>query len=339
MSDKTAYRLDGFEADNLLAFLALLGTLRVLELLDAEQEPSRRLGARAAWTIDEPPLRPALVVNGSPSRDEVAQRVSEGLMAIAADFDFGGRQGLDYSGAEARALLDDVARRATAAHRRRADVVAAMMTDAAIKDPKDSIVEATPLCLMFGQGHQHFLERVAEVPNMTNVAARGRAKKPIAATDAIAATLFAPWARADATPSFRWDPEEDVRYALMAGNPTSPEWKLGTEHAANRLAVAALPMLPSVPVPRGARVRPIIPGGAFGSQGFSFAWPIWRGTATLAAIRAVLTHPRLRKPGELAHLGVAHVVEARRISVGKFMNFTRARPLAAPSAAVRTAAL
>jgi hypothetical protein len=40
-----------------------------------------------------------------------------------------------------------------------------------------------------------------------------------------------------------------------------------------------------------------------------------------------LSHPRLRHAGELDHLGVDHVLVAKRISVGKFMNFTPARPL------------
>jgi hypothetical protein len=42
---------------------------------------------------------------------------------------------------------------------------------------------------------------------------------------------------------------------------------------------------------------------------------------------AMLAHPDLRKPHELGHLGVDHVLVARRISVGKFMNFSRARPV------------
>lgn len=44
----------------------------------------------------------------------------------------------------------------------------------------------------------------------------------------------------------------------------------------------------------------------------------------------MLGHPKLRTPGGLAHLGVEHVLEARRISVGKFVNVTRAQPVAAP---------
>jgi len=36
------------------------------------------------------------------------------------------------------------------------------------------------------------------------------------------------------------------------------------------------------------------------------------------------------EPDALKHLGVDHVLVARRISVGKFMNFTRARSMNAP---------
>jgi hypothetical protein len=34
------------------------------------------------------------------------------------------------------------------------------MTDAAVKgDQKEGMINPTPLCLLFGQGHQHFLDR------------------------------------------------------------------------------------------------------------------------------------------------------------------------------------
>ena len=95
------------------------------------------------------------------------------------------------------------------------------------------------------------------------------------------------------------------------------------------LTTACLAVLTVAPETRGARVRPAVVGGAFGRDGFSFAWPIWREPATLQTIRALLSHPDARKPGALPHLGVDHVLVARRISVGKFMNFTRARPIVA----------
>jgi hypothetical protein len=72
-------------------------------------------------------------------------------------------------------------------------------------------------------------------------------------------------------------------------------------------------------------VRPSIIGGLASADGFSFAWPIWRDPTTLRGICALMTHPDLESPGGLSHLGVDHVLVARRILVGKFMNFARAR--------------
>jgi hypothetical protein len=147
----------------------------------------------------------------------------------------------------------------------------------------------------------------------------------VKAADSIAEALFQPWHRDDPTFSFRWDPEEDVRYALMAGDPTDPNYKGGTQHGANRLACIGLTMLTVVPETRGTRARPNIPGWKAEREKAGFAWPIWRDPASLNAIRVLLAHRDLRKRDKLAHLGVDHVREARRVSVGKFMNFTRAR--------------
>jgi hypothetical protein len=50
--------------------------------------------------------------------------------------------------------------------------------------------------------------------------------------------LFEPWTRQDPTPAFRWDPAEDVRYALRADDPSGQ--KSTTQHGANRLAALGL---------------------------------------------------------------------------------------------------
>jgi hypothetical protein len=204
------------------------------------------------------------------------------------------------------------------------------MSDAAIKDDKKETVDPTPLCLLFGQGHQHFLERLASVPREPAPPQRGKRRKTVtlSASECLAEALFQPWRRDDRTFSFRWDPEEDVRYALMAGDPTDTAYKVRTQHGANRLAAVGLAELTLVPEMRAGRLRPSIVGGASGADGFSFAWPIWRNPATLSSIRALLSHPDLRTPDGLKHLGVDHVVVARRVSVLKYMNFSRARPIA-----------
>lgn len=323
MTAKTSHRLDGLEPDNLLAFLALVGLLRALETVDDSLLP------RVAWDLETPPQRPILFLASVATPEDVTEWAAKGIDSIAGSHDFGGRKDLKLSRDECRALLKKEAKDACLSARNRADLFAALMTDAAVKDDKQEPIDPTPLCLLFGQGHQHFLDRLAGVPQQFAPPSRGRGKNAVnlSASASLAEALFHAWHRTDPTFSFRWDPEEDVRYALMAGDPTDTAYKPGTQHGANRLAAIGLAALTVVPERRAGRVRPAIIGGQSGADGFSFAWPIWRDPATLPAIRALLTHPDLRMPGALARLGVDHVLVARRISVGKFMNFARARPV------------
>jgi hypothetical protein len=313
------FRLEGLEPDNLLAFLALLGLLRALEAADEDAPPPR-----ACWDLASPPLRPLLSLPVPVGRDALLERAASGIARLAAAHDFAGRQDLNFSADECTRMLGEAARDDSVDRRVRSSLLAALMSDAAIKD-KDAIIEPTPLCLLFGQGHQHFLERLAGVPREPAPPPRGRGRKAVAisAEECLGEALFQPWHRSDPTPSFRWDPEEDVRYALMAGDPTDAAYKTGTQHGANRLAAIGLSALTLVPVRRGGRVRPGTIGGVH-AGGFAFAWPIWRQPATLSAIVGLLAHPGLAR-GTIP--GVDHVMVARRISVGKFMNFTRARPL------------
>ena len=324
MNVAVSHRLDGLEPDNLLAFLALLGLLRALEIAD------KTLCPRAAWDVHAPPLRPRLFLARPIRAQEVTDCAAKGIEAIAASHAFASRKDLNYSRVECRALLKEEATVSAVEGRERADLLAALMSDAAIKADKSEPVDPTPLCLLFGQGHQHFLERLAIVPRESAPPPRGKGKKAVTLTapECLAQALFQHWRRDDPTFSFRWDPEEDVRYALMAGDPTDAAYKARTQHGANRLAAVGLAVLTLVPETRAGRVRPSIVGGASGADGFSFAWPIWRDAVTLPAIRALLSHPGLREPDGLKHLGVDHVVVARRVSVGKYMNFSRARPVA-----------
>jgi hypothetical protein len=203
------------------------------------------------------------------------------------------------------------------------------MCDAA---EKDETIEATPLCLLFGQGHQHFLDRLSDVPRIEAPPQRGRGKKAVilTAAETLHEVLFVPWTRQDPTPAFRWDPAEDVRYALRADDPSGD--KSTTQHGANRLAALGLPALTATPTRRGERVRLHVVGGMFERTEFLFSWPIWRDAASLAAIRVLLTHPGLAEgPSALAHLGIVEFRRARRLGVGEFMNFTRADPVVAES--------
>ena len=318
MSNFALHRLDGLEPDNLLAFMALLGLLRVLEEVCIEWRP------RASWTVDDPPLRPTLRVPGTVDDAAVAEAAAEGLNLLARRHDFDGLSDLTLSPEEAVQRLH----RAIAANSERytADLWSALVSDAAIaRDGKK--VEPTPLCLISGQGHQHFMSRLASIPQERTPPERGagRNKTAISEAECLREALFASWRHPDPTRSFRWDPNEDVRYALRARDPTDAKTKEATQHGANRLAAIGLSVLTVVPRLRSGKAQLTVLGGRRNSSGrFIFGWPIWSEPTSLAGIRALLCHPHLDHPKTREALGIVERRRARRISTGKFMNFTRA---------------
>ena len=310
------HRLDGLEPDNLLAFMALLGLLRTLEEARPDWHP------RVSWTVDEPPLRPCLHVAEKVAGNVIVEAAAEGLAALAPRHDFEGLPDLTLLPDDAKRKL----RQAADLDPYTAELWAALISDAAIaRDGKK--VEPTPLCLMFGQGHQHFLSRLASVPRQATPPKRGagRNKYEVSETECLRETLFAPWQRPDATDSFRWDPHEDVRYALRARDPTDAKTKETTQHGANRLAAVGLSVLTVVPRQRSGKVRLSLLGGGRESDGaHTLDWPIWREPISLAGVRALIGHPRLNHPKTRTALGVVERRRARRISFGKFLNVTRA---------------
>ena len=316
MKGYSVHRLDGLEPDNLLAFLALLGLLRVLE------ETRAIWRSRVFWTVDDPILRPALRVPEGVDQAEVVVAAVEGLDVLAEFHDFEGLQDLTLAPEDAAGYLR---RAADAANRHAADLWSALVSDKAID--RKGRAERTPFCLISGQGHQHFLSRLASVPSRKTPPDRGagRHKTAVSESDCLSEALFTRWERCDDTDSFRWDPNEDVRYALRAQDPTDPKTKETTQHGANRLAAIGLASLTVVPRRRYGDVRLSVVGGYRETTGgFAFAWPVWRDPVSLAGIRALLAQQRLEKLDAQKELGIVEVRTTRRISNGRYMNFTRA---------------
>lgn len=317
MSAATHHRLDGLEPDNFLAFMALLGLLRSL---DRAREDWR---ARACWDQAQMPVRPKLLLAEAQTQDAVAEAAADGAKALAEVHAFD-RKDLSFTKDEAHKIhsAEDGPLR-TALHD-------ALMSDGASRD--DGRIWPTPLCFLFGQGHQHFLERLADVPAGKLPKSLAKAKRPpdLNAPSYIAAALFAPWTRQDATDSFRWDPIEDRRYALRAADPsTDPS---GTQHGANRLAALGLPVLSGTTIVRRGETRFLNRGTSYGADGgIDIFWPLWSAPARLAGIRALLVHPALsaKEPVAdiLAALSIFALQRADRISVGKYFNVTTARTI------------
>lgn len=295
----TTIELRGLEPDNLLAFLALLGLLRALET----EEPDWR--ARVNWQ-GQP--RVAMLGLASPvSAGEVVTAADAGIRELGRAYAFD-KTDLNYTANEFRALA-----MASRQDGQRSRLVAALASDA-VKRRKSERVEPTPLCAMFGQGHQHFLSR------LTGMAKRDH---PANALD-LARALFEPWRYEDATDSFRWDPIEDRRYAHQFGDPSKSKNQIGTVTGANRLASVGFAAFLTVPQLRGLATV----GITRNRWARYICWPIVAVPTSLAGHLALLAHPSLGDEDaalDLASYGVKGVARARRYQTGKFFNFERAR--------------
>ena len=309
-TEATCLPLPGPEADNLLGFLAILGTLRVLETFRPDLQP------RISWS--EAPWTAALHLAEPLSEAEVAEMLSKGCSEIAERFDVDGRKNVNFDRASFRAYAQRLT--GDALNQRLASALTAELPER-----EGKALRAAPLVMMFGQGWQNFLERLVAVPrgDLPNRFAKQKNPPDFRSPAKIAEALFRPWQRTDDADAFRWDPEEDQRYALRFGDP-SRAGAAPTVHGANRLA--AIGFLSYVCSPGASSQR--VAGTRFDRGRVSFVWPLWEQPLALVAIEALLAHPALRD-GDLESLrpyGVFEILRCERISNGKFMNTTRARP-------------
>lgn len=326
--------LAGIEVDNLLAFLALLGMLRSLE----EREPTWR--PRVVW---EPrPWRAWLELDAKVDEGAIASAVAAGLLAAIGRLEQ--HRPLDENNeplADVSFELEEYRRYAARAREHTpgpgrsdtspAQLASCLSCEAPLKKGDDRPI-AGPHVMMFGQGHQHFLSRYFDVPRAPAEKGQGPVPGDLRAAIAtkIHGALFTPWRRTDESQGFRWDPEDDQRYALRFGNP-SKAGAANTEDGANRLATLGFLSFPSFPSFRAATR-----GVARGRDGVAFLWPVWTTPLSLAGVEALLSHSDLigGHAERLRSFGVAEIYRARRIPNGKFMNVTRAAPVALSNTSV-----
>jgi hypothetical protein len=304
--------LRGLEGSNPLGFLTALGTLR---LLDGTNRRPRLWWHRAygGWTA-------RVWIEDSLGESALAEELAGKLRATADHPAFGRWDDLAVEPDDFRELVVEAAKAASRDDRLWADFAAAFGSEAT-PDPTGSrtTIQDTALRTMSGAGHQHFLQTMRHV--LATVT-----------PEHVHKALFTPWAYDDPLEksTLRWDPTDDVRYALRWRNPSGdPERKKrGSMLGANALAVHALALLPTAPAA----------GGRLATTGFSrfgrqvaWTWPIWEPPAPLPVVRSLLTLRELQTPSppraDLARRGIAEVYRSRRITTGKFRNFTPGEPV------------
>jgi hypothetical protein len=169
---------------------------------------------------------------------------------------------------------------------------------------------------MSGAGHQDFLAVARNIVSNTTLHHLEKA-------------LFQPWQYDDPVEkqTMRWDPTDDIRYALRWRNPSGDpvRKKRGTVLGANRLAIEGLPLLPTIPI-----------GSVLYTTGFTgqnsrdtfWTWPIWQDPLPLDLVRSLLALRDLQLPEpprrKLTVMGIVEVYRSQRLTIGKFRNFAPA---------------
>lgn len=305
--------LGGLNAANPLAYLAALGTLRVLHANPSRSGASPRLG----WEIEAGAWRPRLVGLGAPDARSIATEIDCACRALASEQALPEADDLTFSPDTYRVFCRQAAETSLHGRQTFAEFAAALACEAPVND--NGGVQDTAFRTMSGAGHQHFIK------TMRNLIAE-------TTSEHIRKALFDTWEYDDPVQnmSLRWDPSDDSRYALRSSDPSGdPDRPVrGAMWGANRLALEALPLLPVMPTQRQLETVGFQTAGA---RGTFWTWPVWEGPLDADTVRSLLSLPDLQEefPNRdlLRKRGVVDVFRSQRLTVGKFRNFTWGMPV------------
>lgn len=290
--------LAGLDGGNLLAFLAALGTLRMLH-------QAAGMPVRMSWAPSGGTWRPSLHFTEVTSQDDV-------LDLLVRDTTAGNHPSLAWSNwknatESRRALFATVRAAASAADRPACDWLCAIGSD--VPDTEDTPLRAPRTDYLLG--------------NIRKILADTKRQH-------LCEALFAPWTYSDPLDncSLKFEPSEDRRHAFQwyapSGDPNRK--KSGNVLGANRLALEAMPLFPCVLTARRlASVACHRPRTAW-----EITWSLWREALSLDVARSVLTLPDLlaQPVGVLRARGLLAVFRCHRLTIGKTRVFTPSRRLA-----------
>ena len=301
--DEQELLLPGLDGSNPLAFLATVGALRVATQFDWQSDWS------LTWKIRHGKWTPVLCSSRTLSKQMLVKLLCEALHKESTlEFDFA--KNLNISPTDFKKVAERAQFHASPRERRYADFVSSFGCELITTSDGKSIQD-TAMRTMSGAGHQHFLGTIKQLVTHTKA-------------DHLHRALFDAWDYADDKLGLRWDPEEDRRYALRWKNPSGDI--IRTMRGANRLAVEALPLLPTAPFGRRLNTT----GFATRERAILFSWPIWNGNLSLNVVRSLLASPEIQEREadrvRLNATGVVEIYRSQRITVGKYRNFTRSQP-------------
>lgn len=309
----TVVALPGLDGANPLAFLAAIGLLRVLsDLRTGDRLP------QLAWESNGPRTVALLCLNSSEAIEDLLPRIVEQARGATGNLQFQFAQDLSVSHSLFRNFCLDAASLATSIDHSVADYAAAFGSELRLDDTE--VITDTSFRTMAGAGHQHFIGFMANILGKTEVSHLSKA-------------LFSPWIYDDPVESLtmRWDPLDDVRYAVRWRNPSGDpvRKRRGSVLGANCLAIMALPLFPTVCSLDGVMTTGF--RGRRASNTF-FTWPIWSRPLSIDSVRSLLSLANLQldvpKSSAFEAIGIEEVFRVQRLTIGKVRNFSQATAVA-----------
>lgn len=307
--------LGGLSADNPLGYLATLGVLRTATLAAPENQ------FELSWKITNGSWRPHLRFSGDLNRATLIELLdkqlkdSSNLTSLNLDKD------LAIAVEVYRKAMIDCQSSASPKDRRDADFLIAFGSDV-IESRKNGKptgkIADTDFRTMSGAGHQHFLTTILTFITDTEAHHLDKA-------------IFDDWTYDDAVKGhcMRWDPVDDIRYALRWNNPSGDNSRntQGSVWGGNRLAIEALPLFPTQPNKREL----LTTGFSKRNRATELSWPVWSPPIRLSEARSLLALAQLQEDQpdytELSDMGIEEVFRCQRITQGKFRNFSTAKPV------------
>lgn len=299
MSELHEIPLPGLDGANPLGFLAALGTWRTTESIHP--------GTRMHWKPLGGHWAPVMCLSEKISKEDLVTSLHAELQKMKDHPVFTFANNLKLKPIE----FEHQAKQALERFFESDDFVSVAFLCAfgsSVATNEQGDIEDTALRTMSGAGHQHFLKTMNDLASATT-------------REQISSALFETWVYPDEKVGLRWDPSEDKRYALAWKNPSTETTM--TQRGANRLAIEAMPLLPTAPV-----------GSHLETTGFTghksndtyFSWPIWNTPINLDTVRSLLSLRAIHSDAShsLRSRGITAVFRSQRITTGKFRNFTPA---------------
>ena len=293
-TDTNGLLLSGLDGSNPLAFLAALGTLRVVN--EAISQPREQ--PRLAWQIHEGCWRPLLFEPLGLSASGFVELLHDRLCKRGAS-----HRHLELGknlSVPPETFAEHARQAAKSTDRRWGDFLASFGSEVLTHDKLDRL-DYTDICFAFGSGHQNHLETMAKLIQNTTVAHLER-------------SLFSAWDYSDERLSLRWDPADAKEHAYQWTAPgdetTTTMW------GANLLAAEGSSLLTTCPTPHGKGTIGICGSGIRAA----FFWPIWDVPMPIDVVRSLLGRVWDAPAGRIA-AGVQQVYRSQKIKIGEGANF------------------